>query len=704
MTSSSFQDSRELESRHPFLSPSYGDEYDEESLQTSHSSVTLHRSASRIRPRRRVSVQNFSTAVRNTPQRTRNDSDASSESSTRGYTSGFRRRSPSSSPSLFGLRQASNPNEPQPPLPSLKVISAEFFLICSLYCKYATDSLRMRFRRVQRKLYYVVVSLATFVLIVTAWMSIDFYMDAVRVCTPPPDYGYTDRPLVEYYVHCRGMGHYERSVAIVEKLNQNGIDVRMFLSRAAMWRAMHEDFNPIVNEKGGENVGTTTAIPVASLTPTKGPFESISHTMERIVGDCGVASQNNRYPHLVISDGDFPGMLRAAFGGIPSVGIAHGQLFSIAQKPSWVKSDTYLNRAWNSQGRLNAVSSFFSKWQIATHFCFIESRVKSGVLARAPLRPEVIQMAEYRKQARRGRSISGVPRIKEVKRMLLPDANDQKDPSSSVKNQNYTVLGDPFVERKKLVICYFRDHNGEMVVRALLDAGFDVLLFDNEYSKESGYDPGRYGVKWIVRNSDEKTRKELLGLSDENHTAPLHLPAEREEMQRRLRDVVLASGSDSPQLIRVMDRSMFVPLMYIADGVASSAGSQLMSECIYSHMPLLALYLENDDEQKLNAELSRHPGPCHSSQVFGASFESLNQTASNDPPIVELKKFVKEVRSSRVSETFYKNVNSLGVNSTTSLKPNNDIPLEDEDNENDFRGLPDAAAIIMEIIKRVSSD
>jgi hypothetical protein len=36
-----------------------------------------------------------------------------------------------------------------------------------------------------------------------------------------------------------------------------------------------------------------------------------------------------------------------------------------------------------------------------------------------------------------------------------------------------------------------------------LNAGFDVLLFDNGYFKDMVNDPNRYGVKWVVQDRDE---------------------------------------------------------------------------------------------------------------------------------------------------------------------------------------------------------
>eukprot|EP00539_Tryblionella_compressa_P002727 CAMPEP_0178739860 /NCGR_PEP_ID=MMETSP0744-20121128/4282_1 /TAXON_ID=913974 /ORGANISM="Nitzschia punctata, Strain CCMP561" /LENGTH=597 /DNA_ID=CAMNT_0020392595 /DNA_START=12 /DNA_END=1805 /DNA_ORIENTATION=- len=561
----------------------------------------------------------------------------------------------------------------------------------------------------------------------------------------------SNRPLVEYYVHGRGIGHYARSVAIVERLNSAGVDVRMFLTRAAMWRAMHEDAKsmmmvedelfddvgyPTSTAENGEHGqvlhpkkrGKTTAISVLSTTPNQNYFDVLSHVVERVSGDCEVSAASGRYPQLIITDGDFPGMLRAEFGGIPSVGIAHGQLFSIAQKPSWVKNVPHLNRAWNKQGTLNFVSGLFTEWQIATHFCFLESKYASGTVARAPLRPEVLQMAEARKYARVGkvyyRDHRPLPHSERIYELLLEDGNPHNGPS----NSSATVASQ--VPRRKLVICYFRDRNGDFVVQALLDAGFDVLLFDNSYYKDMVNDPSRYGVKWIVKDPEKERHAQIFNSEDRRRLSQIEnfqwrnsdYPrihngtvenAFSQRFHRRLGETLLRT-SNGPKLIRVTDRSLFVPLMHVADGVASSAGSQLMSECIYSHMPLLALYTEEDDEQRLNVELSHHmDAPCHRPLVFGTSFESLTYalksndthyaTHHNRSPILEsLASFIREVQSSNVSDTYYRNVESFNAgewNKTSSDFYSKNNPATSS--EDPFRGLPDAAAIILEIVKQV---
>jgi hypothetical protein len=611
------------------------------------------------------------------------------------------------------------------------------------------------------------------VFVLAGYIISDFFMDAVDVCTPPPGsyspslatnflqehYPYPsnanngeldgdddehERPLVEYYVHGRGIGHYARSVAIVERLNRAGVDVRMFLTRAAMWRAMHEDAksmmmvddderdmtmsqNGIIQQHHPRKRGKTTAISVASITPNQSYFDVISHVIERISGDCEVSASSGRYPQLIISDGDFPGMFRAELGGIPAVGIAHGQLFSIAQKPSWVRNVPQLNSAWNKQGILNLVSGFFTEWQIATHFCFLESKYASGTVARAPLRPEVLQMAEARKFARNGklyyRHHRSLPQSERIHELLFEDS---RPVTISTQNRTMTV---PLPQRK-VVICYFRDRNGEIVVQALLDAGFDVLLFDNGYYKDMANDPSRYGVKWVIKDYEKErlnhirigegrrrlleTRDHWRGESDVVHNKKTVETSLSWRPRRRLGEV-LRQRSNGPKLIRVTDRSLFVPLMHVADGVASSAGSQLMSECIYSHMPLLALYREEDDEQRLNVELSHHmDAPCHRPLVFGTSFESLSYALkSNDThyathhsrsPILEsLASFIGEVQKSNVSDTYYRNI-GLMSNSGWKNESANEIDEKFPDtvsDEDPFRGLPDAAAIILEIVKQV---
>jgi hypothetical protein len=154
-----------------------------------------------------------------------------------------------------------NPDSPKsptgsspPPLPSIKVVVSELYIYCSLYFRYKLRSVRKPCRRLRRRLLVFFMTLLALVIAIAGWIIVDLYMESVAVCTPPlgnfvsanfPSFldgadvdvasfdgfsGNKDndnssrRPLVEYYVHGRGIGHYARSVAIVERLNQAGIE------------------------------------------------------------------------------------------------------------------------------------------------------------------------------------------------------------------------------------------------------------------------------------------------------------------------------------------------------------------------------------------------------------------------------------------------------------------------------------------------
>jgi len=602
----------------------------------------------------------------------------------------------------------SNSNIPQSLSPT-HVIASNLLLICPLYLRYALHSLRKSCRRFKRTFLLLIFLLLAIASFLALWLYM-FYLDAVRVCTPHSDYVLTDRPLVEYYVHDRGFGHYARSVAIVEQLTKSGVDFRMFIPPTAMWRALHEDAKKINLGSEASNMGATTAISVASLNHKYSLFETISHTMKRIIGDCEVSSKSNRYPQLIISDGDFPGMLRALVGGIQSVGIGHGQLFHIAQKPSWVKKSVELNRAWDDQAILNRVSSLFSEWHIATNFCFLESKIKNGVVARAPLRPEVLQMITVRNRAKLGDPYTTLPQYKQIQSLLLADSYTKAsglDPINGTATEPYSL------KRRKVVICYFRDHNGELVVQALMDSGFDVLLFDGYFEVKQN-DTNHHGTKSIISHRKKLRRNQSLDVRNEVNKSSIYdvETGKPDESRWTRRNGNVASGEEhNPRLIRVIDRSLFVPLMHVADGVASSAGSQLMSECIFADMPLFALYRQDDEEQRLNVELSHHPGICHKPKVGGTSFETLAaglkstrniKSSTITPKLAEFQRFVNEVRNSNVSDTFYKFKDAITEDSNASDRGdlNSQQVSSFAEGEDPFQGLPDTGEIILGFINQ----
>lgn len=609
-----------------------------------------------------------------------------------------------------------------------------------------------------------------------------FYLEATGTCAAPTATSGsfsngTLPPLVEYYVHGRGNGHYARSVAVIEGLNDAGIDVRIFVGRATMWRAVHEAHrhNPALalvsragegreeggggaagegGGKGGRRRGTTTAISVTSLNPSMDLLDTLSHVLERVAGDCEVAQQTGRHPDLVVTDGDLPGMLRAWLGGVPSVGISHGQTFHIGRRPTWVRSNKALDRAWERQRRLNRRAAVLTNWQIGTNFVAMETDRRTGVIARSPMRPEALEMARERW---RRRHVGDRPQA--VARHFL---------NAEQRATIDALLSGTHHRRRKLVICYFRDKNGDVLQDALLRSGFDVLLFERGYHKGLMDIQGveKFGNKWIVRR-DEKRDEELRQLSHQdywrsmladtgaklldqddggngNATAP-YAPlvaddtGEAEPAAPVPVPVATPPQHDDPRIIRVTDMSLFVPLLSVADGVASSAGSQLISECIFSDTPILSLYRQNDDEQHLNIEVYRHmaagsvrdgappagtgpvPGTGNGNKVVhGISLEEFSDAFSwlhlADPGKIvtkeqrmlllrartanrahkEFEDFVDAVTSSGISSTYYEEMGRGG----SPWEAAADAPGW----RDPFEGMNDPAQIIVEVLKEVVGD
>jgi hypothetical protein len=433
----------------------------------------------------------------------------------------------------------------------------------------------------------------------------------------------------------------------------------------------------------------------------------VSHILERIMGDCEVAAQTGRYPDLVITDGDLPGMLRAKLGGLPSVAISHGQTFAISKKPAWIANSRQLGRAWDAEAKLNARAGYWTDWQIATNFVEMETRVGSGVVARAPMRPEVHSMAVARLKRKTGYIKNDEE--KEITKQDIAVANLVLYGSTTPEPSSPMIypLEKSSKNRRKLVICYFRDKNGEEVTNVLLGAGFDVLLFEKGYSS--------FGSKWIINRSKKKKHK-----SD----------TREQEINQDVKSArgVLESTLPPAQLIRVKDMSLFAPLLSVADGVVSSAGSQLISECIYANVPLFALYKEDDYEQMLNVEMSRHIRQG-GGVVYGTSFEQFRDAFRGSSPgsgviavkdvvfqltkgtkrsLAEFRKFADLVNKETVSTKYLGDLlssvqSTIRLNATTVLSqidlPSKEITQLEQDR---FYGMPDAAAVIMEIIKEES--
>lgn len=767
---------------------------------------------------------------------------------------------------------------------------------------------------------YLLIAVIIVALILGLHLGLSFLHNASEICKIPSDYDGSayDRPLVEYYVHGHGHGHYSRSIAIIDKLNAQGIDVRMFLGRAYMWEEINQatrsekdgnssDASPpdeIVQEKEdnvaetiskllifgeansilpestvvnaeetdisvlplGEDEkmtqiyrdilsempwtskssphpflnhhqrnnkvkdnsnesqgvrGTTTAISVTSLTPHLSLLASVSHLIERIFGDCEASLHSHRWPILVVSDGDLPGMIRAKLGKIPSVSISHGMTFAISKPRINGQGSSLLDdirngkRAWSQQKHLNTRTGFFSDWQIGTNFFPLEVVKDSAAVVWPPMREEVKQMGKSRKM-----------RIEQEVNLKRHNGEGEKD---KFHHEKLDIANNvPETSRNKIVLIYFRDKNGNSIEDVFLKMGFDVIVFNspkkeigkqwkipsptgeklgfnfdiNEHSFSESRDhvqdyylKNRYGLPpGQVQHSNElnqTVREGNMGVdkTDELNTERVQDYLELNKIQSLKKDrtprkdnnyhYLIKTLEDQekshqweteflddfftkphpPRRIEVHDRNLFVSFMAITDGIISSGGSQLLSECIFGHIPVLSFYKEHDSEQLLNIEMIRtermneekefkgtdskggksntemHTGIY---SVFGMSIESFatvfgirGQTSYNadvlDIPnnednqevMHEFNGFVDVVKQSVISQNYYSNLyrflkeNSMEEQHVRAHHEFSDHIEDifendlDENSEYEFLhnawldGMPDAAAVVGEIVRQV---
>jgi len=560
-------------------------------------------------------------------------------------------------------------------VPRISQIFADMLRILCRYMQHHAPSFRRRLSTYAKYVAYALAASGSFLIFWLVVIVRSFYVDAAQLCAPPRGHDLFQHPLVEYYVHARGNGHYVRSMAVIEALNEAGIDVRMFIGRSTVWNFFRDYVAPKTT------TGSTTAISVKTLLPTFGPVSSLSLLLERIMGDCEVAAQTSRYPMLVITDGDLPGMLRAEIGGIPSVGISHGQLFAVANKPEYIAQDPYYSKAWNKQATLNQRASMFTSWQIGTNFVNLETSKPTAAVARPPLRPEFVKMTKYRK------SYQIMEHNDRVTNLFLYGQEDLPRTAS-------------IIPLRKSIVCYFRDKDGQMAVKALHNMGFDVFWFATGFedtTSSSKVTSSLFGKKWIVREEDRVKMRKQVGLDIDNL-------GDGKIKRRRLTKVMNPANSKpsetrlGPRIIRVYDRNLFVSFMAIADGIASSAGSQLLSECIFANIPLLAIYQDKDDEQALNVIMTRHERKNKPNMnVFGVKVSDLKANFTSPESRSEFNSFVEKVQTSKVSEGYYLHLTNNKTNTRTISEPKADS-ITDED---PFQGMQHAAPIILEIVKKV---
>ena len=248
--------------------------------------------------------------------------------------------------------------------------------------------------------------------------------------------------------------------------------------------------------------------PVLSLPKGLGP--RVPGLLVRRVQAAGAALLEDR-PQLIVSDGDLPPMI-AGRGRVPTLALGHGLVFSHCRRPDGAPRGPWLREALKAR-----LASFGASHCVAVNFA---------------------QLSPHR------------PARTTIARPALPaDGAPAVSPSAEVVR----------LAAQRPVLCYFRDDNGEAVVRAAVESEVPVVLFGRN---QRGRVPG-----------------------------VMELPFSADD---------------------------FRYLLSNARAVLSSAGSQLMSECLFHGIPQLALYRAADDEQRLNAYMLRSVASCSRGQEIAS--------------------------------------------------------------------------------------
>ena len=141
-------------------------------------------------------------------------------------------------------------------------------------------------------------------------------------------------------------------------------------------------------------------------------------------------------PVLIITDGDVPGLIQGWLHGIPTLALAHGNVF-VQPTPSWVVSNTSYTQAWRVEHRKNYFNNLWADYVVGFNHVPLPNTLHIGA------REAVQEMALIR--ANQIAALENAP------------------PSTT--------------EHRRVVSSYFRDKDGGMLVHALLEEGIDVIVF-----------------------------------------------------------------------------------------------------------------------------------------------------------------------------------------------------------------------------------
>jgi hypothetical protein len=245
------------------------------------------------------------------------------------------------------------------------------------------------------------------------------------------------KPVVEFFLHGRGSGHWTGSWGLMEVLMEKGYDLRVYATKPMPPFAKRASPIALTRILRGEKVQDSLPAPsfvnytlVDVLLPGMSLFQVLSVLWKRVPRWSG-----DPRPLVIISDGDFPGALQSYLYGIPSIHTTHGQMFAGIPPPSTLPKA--LIPSWDHQARLNGRNSMWTTYEVGFNpipFVGLES------VPRPRVRNVVRDMARQRHA--RIQAYQGLPQ-----------------------------------HHRPLVVTYFRDENGAKTVEMLLRESVDVVVF-----------------------------------------------------------------------------------------------------------------------------------------------------------------------------------------------------------------------------------
>ena len=380
----------------------------------------------------------------------------------------------------------------------------------------------------------------------------NLFFQGADICRPPQNsYVTQSRPLVEYYVHGRGNGHFSRSLPIIDRLNAEGYDVRMFVGRACMWREMHvasmSENENFMDLNAQSILNANKARTVAKLMLFR-EDKKVVESMQKIYGD-----QYDELVNLFESlpwDNEFalnynvsaPGKIEnekkeeisrgttsaiSVISTVPKMSLISAvshmteRIFAACEishqtsrYPNVIIVDGDVPGMIRAKvGKIPSISishgmSFYvsypdwrdnymnwqAAWKHETKINKWSSFMSNWLVATNFIPLEVTRKNAIIAKPPFRKEVIDLSTIRNIRSIMStePTKYDEKESYVNIK------------ERNKIVLCYFRDKNGLPVIDILIELGFDVVVF-NPMEGKRGVEIGK---QWKITTSEDSDTEE----------------------------------------------------------------------------------------------------------------------------------------------------------------------------------------------------